>query len=71
MPPPKLTISQWADTFRRIPPEASAEPGMWSTLRAPYQKLMMDTVSNAHVERVVMMTAAQIGKTEILLNIIG
>ena len=71
LPPPDLTVSQWADAERRISPEASAEPGTWRTSRAEYQREVMDAVSDPQVERVVMMTAAQIGKTEILLNVIG
>lgn len=71
LPPPDLTISQWADTYRRIPPEASAEPGYWSTNRAPYQREIMDAISDSDNERVVVMTAAQVGKTELLLNTIG
>lgn len=71
LPPPDLTISQWADDFRRIPPEASAEPGFWNTDRAPYQREMMNAVSDPLIERVIMMTAAQVGKTEIILNTIG
>ena len=71
LPPPDLSVSEWADEFRRLPPEASAEPGYWTTSRAPYQEAMMDAVSSRGVERVVMMTAAQIGKTELLLNVIG
>lgn len=70
-PPPDLTISQWADEFRELPPEASSEPGHWSTNRAPYQREMMDAVSDSRFDRVIMMTAAQVGKTEILLNTIG
>ena len=71
LPPPDLTVSEWADEFRRIPPEASAEPGTWRTSRAEYQREVMNAVSDSQTERVVMMTAAQIGKTEILLNVIG
>ena len=71
LPPPDLTVSQWADNFRRIPPEASAEPGVWRTSRAEYQREIMDAISNPLVERVIVMTAAQVGKTEILLNVIG
>ena len=71
LPPPDLTVSQWADAERRISPEASAEPGSWRTGRAEYQREVMDAVSDPQVERVIMMTAAQIGKTEILLNVIG
>ena len=71
LPPPDLTISEWADSERRISPEASAEPGTWRTSRAEYQREVMNAVSDFHTERIVMMTAAQIGKSEILLNIIG
>jgi phage terminase large subunit GpA-like protein len=71
LPPPDLTISQWADRERRIPPEASAEPGRWRTNRAEYQRKIMDAVSDPFVDRVVVMTGSQVGKTELLLNIIG
>lgn len=71
LPPPDLKISQWADENREISAEASAEPGHWNTDRAPYQRVMLDAICEASCERVVMMTAAQIGKTEILLNTIG
>ena len=26
-PPPRLTLSQWADKYRMLSPESSAEPG--------------------------------------------
>jgi phage terminase large subunit GpA-like protein len=71
LPPPDLTVSQWADRERRISPEASAEPGRWRTSRAEYQREIMDAVSNSFIERVVVMTSSQIGKTELILNIIG
>ena len=70
-PPPDLTISEWADAERKIPPEASAEPGQWRTSRAEYQREIMNAISNPFTERVIVMTAAQVGKTEILLNTIG
>lgn len=71
LPPPDLTIAQWAENYRKIPPEAAAEPGNWHNSRAPYQKGMMEAISNERYERIVMMTAAQIGKTEIILNTLG
>jgi len=36
-PPPDMTISQWADEYRRLSPESASEPGRWKTSRAPYQ----------------------------------
>ncbi|MBQ7154825.1 MAG: phage terminase large subunit family protein [Synergistaceae bacterium] len=68
-PPPELSISEWADEYRYLSAEGSPEPGKWSTSRAPYQRAMMDAVKSH--ERVVIMTAAQVGKSEILLNTIG
>ena len=34
-PPPDLTLSQWADKYRQLSSEASAEPGRWKTSKAP------------------------------------
>lgn len=70
-PPPELTVSQWADSYRKLSQEASAEPGQWNTNRAPYQRGIMDAVNDAGCEEVIIMSSAQIGKTELLLNIIG
>lgn len=70
-PPPKLTVSEWADENRRLSPEASAEPGRWRTDRTPYMREIMDAVCEAGNEQIVMMTSAQVGKTELLLNITG
>jgi len=70
-PPPKLSISEWADRYRVLSRESSAEPGRWKTSRIPYAKKIMDIVKDRQVEEVIIQSAAQVGKTEILLNIIG
>ena len=70
-PPPLLTVSQWADRHRRLSSEASAEPGQWRTDRAPYQRGIMDALNDPAVHTVVVMKSAQVGYTEILLNILG
>ncbi|MCM1307566.1 MAG: phage terminase large subunit family protein [Butyrivibrio sp.] len=70
-PPPKLTVSQWADSYRRLSQEASAEPGRWNTERAPYQREILDAINDGGCEEIIIMSSAQVGKTEILLNIIG
>lgn len=70
-PPPKITVSQWADQYRRLAPESSAEPGQWRTDRAPYQREIMDAVVSPNIEKVVAMTSSQVGKSEVLLNIMG
>jgi len=70
-PPPRLTISEWADANRVLSGESSSEPGRWRTDRAPYQREMMDVITSDDYETVVIMTSAQVGKSEILLNAIG
>ena len=70
-PPPDLLISEWSDSFRRLSPEASAEPGSWVTARAEYQRGIMDSFNDPTVREVVVMSSAQCGKTEILNNIVG
>lgn len=70
-PPPEMTVSQWADSFRYLSKESSAEPGRWDTSRAEYQRGVMDAVSDPLVETVVLMTSSQVGKTEIINNVIG
>lgn len=70
-PPPDLTVSQWADAYRMLSSEASAEPGRWKTDRAHYQKGILDAINDPNVEGIVVMSSAQVGKTEILLNAIA
>lgn len=70
-PPPELTLSEWADAYRYLSPEASSEPGKWRTDRTPYLRGIMDAISDPRVETVVIMSSAQVGKTEVLLNTIG
>ena len=70
-PPPNLKISAWADSYRKLSPEASAEAGQWKTDRAEYQREIMDTFNDPNIQRIVCMTSSQVGKTEIVLNLIG
>lgn len=71
-PPPDLSLSQWADRYRRLSKESSAEPGRWITDKVPYQREMMDAVTDPKVTKVVAMLASQTGKTDaLILNPIG
>ena len=70
-PPPDLTVSDWADAERRLSSESSAEPGIWRTDRAPYQRGIMDAVADETVREIWVMKSAQVGWTEILNNVIG
>lgn len=71
-PPPNMTLSQWADEKRILSKKTSAEPGRWKTSKAPYQREIMDAISDIAIQKVVVMSAAQIGKTDgFILNPIG
>lgn len=70
-PPEALTVSEWADKYRRLSPESSAETGPWRTRRTPYLKEVMDAFTDPKVRHIVMVAASQVGKSEGLNNMIG
>jgi phage terminase large subunit GpA-like protein len=71
-PRPVVRVSQWADTYRVLSSKGSAEPGRWDTSRTPFLRDIMDALSITSVaQRVVVMSCAQVGKTEIGLNWLG
>ena len=69
-PPEDLTVSQWADKYRRLP-RSAAEPGQWRTSRTPYLREPMDAFTDPKVRRIVMVASSQVGKSEFELNCIG
>jgi phage terminase large subunit GpA-like protein len=70
-PPPDLTMSQWADEHLYLSPEDSAEPGKYQVDRAPYQRGMLDAVSDPSIKEIVYCTSSQIGKTLMAKAILG
>ena len=71
MPPPRLTVSDWADQNRVLSPGGSAEPGRWNTARAEYQRGIMDAGADPLVDEVIVKKSAQVGWTEIVNNLVG
>ena len=70
-PPKKQTVSEWADENRVLVSDSSAEPGPWRTDRAPYQREIMDSFTQPGIWQIVIMASAQVGKSEIELNMLG
>ena len=70
-PPAQQTVSEWADKNRVLVSESSAEPGAWRTDRAPYQREIMDSFTQPGIWQIVIMASAQVGKSEIELNMMG
>lgn len=70
-PPPRLTVSQWAESARRLSTVDSAEAGAWDTSYAEYERGPMDAFTDPAVTDIVMECAAQVGKSAIILNCMG
>ncbi|MBN2118502.1 MAG: phage terminase large subunit family protein [Anaerolineales bacterium] len=68
-PKPPLTLSQWADTYRQTSRGASAEVGPWVT--RPYQREPMDAFTDPRIRVIVILSAVQMLKTELILNALG
>lgn len=68
-PPPKLTLSEWADLEFRLSAESSAQTGRWKTI--PYQKGIMDAFTDRSVTTVTVMKSARVGWTKILNALVG
>lgn len=71
MPPEQLTVTEWADKYRRLSPENSAEAGRWRTSRTPYLKEIMDAFTDPNVHRIAVAASSQVGKTEMEMNMIA
>lgn len=72
-PQQELTVSEWADRYRRVSAESGSPfPGQWRTDRAPYLREPMDCLHPDHpARRVTMKFSAQTGKSETAVNWFG
>lgn len=61
-PPPRLSLSEWADRYFYLSAESAAEPGRWKTL--PYQRGILDAITDPTIERVSVMKSARVGMTK-------
>ncbi len=69
-PPAKLKLSEFADQYRYLSPETSAEPGKWYTSRFEPQREIMDTMTDPYIETLPIVASSQIGKTEMVNNLL-
>lgn len=66
-PPPRVNVAEWAAAHRHI--AKGSERGPWRNERTPYLvEPMLCASAHTPYERVVMMFATQLGKTEVLYN---
>lgn len=70
--PTRRTVTEWADAERMLPSKGAAEPGKYRSARTPYMREPMDCLSViSPVEEVILMAAAQTGKSESGNNWVG
>jgi phage terminase large subunit GpA-like protein len=71
-PPVVLPVDQWADEFRQLAQEDSAEPGQYHSSRTSYVTEPMRAMSPGDpTEFIALMWASQTAKTTTLENMIG
>lgn len=70
-PPEQITVSEWADKYRRLSAENTAESGKWKTERTPYLKEIMNAFKDPRIHRLTVVASAQVGKTEMMLNMLA
>jgi terminase, large subunit len=62
-----MTLSEWADNYAYLSAESSAEGGRWHTL--PYQKGVMDAITDPKIEQITVMKSARVGYSKILNHV--
>jgi len=65
--PEKMSVSQWAEKFRRVT-GIDSNPGPWRNDLVPHLIKPMDTVSLPHVREVWICAPERGGKTQLMLN---
>jgi phage terminase large subunit GpA-like protein len=69
LPPPKLTLSQWAARYAVLSRETSSETGRFRAFG--YQVGMLDAVTDPTVEKISVMKSARVGYTKLMDHAIG
>lgn len=68
-PPPRLSLSTWAEKHFILSSETAAEPGRWRTY--PFQREIMNSFSDPSVTQVTLQKSARVGYTLMLSTAIG
>ncbi|MDR2647804.1 MAG: phage terminase large subunit family protein [Oscillospiraceae bacterium] len=70
-PEDKPPLREWAKKYRQMSRSVSATGGKWDESHAPWAIPIMEAFADDNVHVISAMMPAQMGKSEILLNIIG
>lgn len=70
-PPPEMRVSEWANTYRQLSPESSAEPGRFDMNRVPFMREIVDCYNDPEVEEWIVQKSSQVAFSENLNNVLG
>lgn len=71
-PPPKLSVLEWAERYRRLSAEESAVPGLFRVRVTPVLRAVLESCSDPNVRKVVVQKSAQVGYTAgVVCNVLG
>jgi len=71
-PPLDMSISDWADEYRRLPNGVTSEPGRYNSRRLPWARFILDAIGARRYRDHILVGASQVmGKTEILNCVVG
>lgn len=71
LPPPQVTVCDWADQYRRLAPEAGAVSGPWQTSTVEIARGPMLAVTEPGVHTITVMMCTQLMKTAFIENVFG
>lgn len=70
-PPPRISVPQWADDFRKLAREAGSTSGDWQTATVEIARGPMLAVTEPGVRTISVMVSTQLLKTALLENVTG
>lgn len=70
-PPPRISVPDWADRYRRLAKESGSTSGKWETATVEVARGLMLAVTEPGVHIITAMVSTQILKTALLENIFG
>jgi len=70
-PPPRISVPDWADRYRRLAKEAGSTNGQWRTKTVEIARGPMLAVTEPGVHIVTVMCSTQLMKTALLENVFG
>ncbi|WP_275076877.1 phage terminase large subunit family protein [Providencia rettgeri] len=70
-PPPRISVPDWADRYRKLAKEAGSTSGSWQTDTVEIARGPMLSVTESGVHTITVMCCTQLMKTALLENVFG